>query len=311
MSYKITLVLLLSLMLLSACNQTTPPENGPLNYQTDSRILRGIWTGESKEGVMLTLDLKTKDPTRQGYFSVGTFQLDNAPAVPFTAEVRTPLVVTNFSPDQQADVPTCTESVSGAVANTFDAEQDLFYDICGTVPEGSPPEFHMTLIDRNGSEPVASKFVLVKQPDPPAPEFLVSGTITWLRGVPNTYDGEFVFTKDSHAIVQLWYVSQYGGELPAERLAEVTIDGITSFPISFKLEGNAKTTFERPGDYYLNVGVFSGDGGATGETFAVGDLINEMYTPVPEAGAEVNVQVTGLEACPKSGTGGGFCVPVP
>lgn len=308
LSYRLTLTLVLSLMALSACIQTVPPEDSPMNYQTDPRILRGIWTGENENGVALTLDLKTKDPTQQSYFSVGTFQLDSGPAIPFIAEIRTPIVVAGLLSDQQADTPTCTEDVSGAVANTFGAEKDLFYDVCGVTPTGTPPEFHMTLTDRNGPKPVTSEFVLVKQPDAPTPEFLVSGTVTRLRDVPYTYDGDFIFTEDSHAIVQLWYVTQYGGEFPAEMLAETTIENITSLPISFKLEGDAKTTFERLGDYYLNVGVFSGDGGATGEMFAVGDLVNEAYTPVPKAGAEVAVEVTGIESCSSPETGG-FCVP--
>lgn len=270
--------------------------------------MRGVWKGKNENGVILTLDLKTKNPTQQGYFSVGTFQLGDMPVIPFTAEIRTAITTNNLSPGQQADTPTCTGDVSGAVVNTFGTEKDLFYDVCGTTPEGTPPEFRMTLIDRNGPEPVTSEFVLIRQPDAPTPEFLVSGTITRLSGAPYTYDGEFVFTEDSHAIVQLWYVTQYGGEFPAEMLTETTIENITSFPISFKLEGDAETTFERLGDYYLNVGVFSGDGGTTGETFEVGDLINEAYTPVPKAGAEVDVEVTGLESCSSPETGG-FCLP--
>ena len=65
--------------------------------------------------------------------------------------------------------------------------------------------------------------------------------------------------------------------------------------------------FARAGDYYLNVGVFSSDGGPSGETFAVGDLTNEVYTPVEDPRAEVEVKVTGLEACEGDDSGG--CIP--
>lgn len=293
--------------MLGACSQTPPLEDGSIDFGTDPRILRGIWTGKNEAGITLTLDLKTKDPTEQGYFSTGTFKLGDAPAVPFTAEIRAPIATTALSPNHQADAPTCDRNVTGAVANTFETAQDLFYDVCGTTPEGSTPEFRMTLTDRNGPEPVTSEFVLVRQPDEPTPEFLVSGTIEHVQGVSHTYDGEFVFTEDSHAIVQLWYVPQYGGEFTAELLAQTTIEDITSFPISFRFEGDALAMFERFGDYYLNVGLFSGDGGESGETFAVGDLVNEIYTAVPEAGAEVRVEVTGLEAC-SSPDAGGFCL---
>lgn len=145
---------------------------------------------------------------------------------------------------------------------------------------------------------------------PPEPEqaTLVQGTITHARGVPRTHDEAFVFTKDSHAIVQLWYSISTFGDAPNELLMQTTIDGVTGFPIPFKLEGNAETTFSRRGDYYLNVGVFSGDGGADGETFSVGDLVNEVYSPVPEAGATVRVEVTSLESC-SAPQAGGYCIP--
>ena len=312
MSYKITSVILFSLMLLSACNQTQPPENGPMNYQTDPRILRGTWAGENEDGVPLKLNLRTKDPSTQEYFFSGTFKLGDASPLSVGGQVLARLSDTSLSPNQQAGALPCEKNVRGVVTNVLGAKEEFRYDICGTIPEGSPPEFRMTLIDRNGPEPVISEFTLTKQLNEPAPDFLVKGTITRLKGVPYTYDGDFVFTKDSHAIVLLYYSKSALGDAPEELLKEVRIENITSLPISFKLEGDAESTFEQFGDYYLSVGVFSGDGGEGGATFAVGDLVNENYTPVLGAGAEVNVEVTGLEPCPPPGVSeGGLCVPVP
>ncbi len=297
--------LLCSLFLLAACTETQrPPTNDtPMNYD-DPRILRGVWTGQSEAGATLTLDLRTKSPSARGYTSVGTFKLGDAPEVLFSAYTQIPLAAGSFSAAQQDD---CTGNVTGQVDNTFGMETELLFDVCGTTPSGSPPEFRMTLIDRNGPTPVESNFILVKQPDEPDPDYLVKGSIVRLRGVPNTYDGEFVFTEDSHAIVQLFYSPSYFGDAPRELLTQTTIEPITDFPISFQLEGDPEEVFKREGDYYLNVGVFSGDGGPSGETFAVGDLTNEVFTPAAEPGAEVRVEVTGLERC--KGSDGGNCVP--
>lgn len=304
----IVTAVLYSLLFLAGCTETQPPPKNktPINYETDPHILRGVWTGQSEAGATLTLDLKTKSPSAKGYTSVGTLKLGDAPEVLFSAYTRVPLATNSLPTTQQGE---CTGNVTGQVDNTFGVEMKLFFDACGTTPKGSPPEFHMTLIDRNGLTPVESDFVLVKQPDEPIPDYLVKGNIVHLRSVPNTYDGEFKFTEDSHAIVQLWYSPSYFGDGPKELLTKTMIEPITDFPISFQLEGDPDEVFTREGDYYLIVGVFSGEGGPSGETFAVGDLVNEVYTPVEEPGAEVKVDVTGLEPCPTDGTAGGLCVP--
>lgn len=312
MSYKVVSVSFLTFALLSACNQMTSPEDGPLNYQTDPRILRGTWGGESRDGVTLNLNLRTKDPSTQEYFFTGIFELGGASPLSVTGQVLTPLSDTSLSPSQQAGALPCERNVKGIVTNVLGAKEEFYYDICGTAPEGIPPEFRMTLIDRNGPEPVASEFVLTKQPDEPAPDFLVKGTITRLRGVPDTYDGEFVFTESSRAVVQLWYSKSVFGDGPRGMIKETIIENIKSLPISFELEGDDEKTFERFGDYFLIVGVLSDNSGGTGENlrFATGDLVNETYTPVLGAGVEVDVEVTGLEPCPTLGVSeGGLCAP--
>lgn len=167
---------LFSLIVLVACSEAQPlPRNEPMNYETDSHILRGVWTGQNEDGLRLTLDLETRSPSAQGYFSVGTFKLGDAPEVPFSAQVKVQLAVGSFVAIQQTGEPECNGNVTGQVDNTFGMEDELFFDVCGTTPEGSPPEFHMTLTDHNGPTPVASNFVLVRQPDLPAPDYLVRG----------------------------------------------------------------------------------------------------------------------------------------
>ena len=184
------IIFLFSLFFLAACTRTQPFPNGPLNYETDPRILRGVWTGQSEAGATLTLDLRTKSPSANGYTSVGTFKLGDTPEVLFSAYTQIALAESSFLMTQQDGEPECIGNVTGQVDNTFGVETELFFDVCGTTPTGSPPKFHMTLIDRNGSTSVESDFV-------------VKGSIVHLRGIPGTYDGEFEFTEDSHAIVQL------------------------------------------------------------------------------------------------------------
>ena len=90
------------------------------------------------------------------------------------------------------------------------------------------------------------------------------------------------------------------GDGDVELVAETTLEDITSFPLSYRLEGDPKTVFAREGDYFLFVDVYSD----VGNTARVGDLTNEMHTPVPNPGAEVAVEVTGLESCNSPDVGG-------
>lgn len=150
---------------------------------------------------------------------------------------------------------------------------------------------------------------MTRQPSPADPNLLVRGNLVYVQGEPNTYPEPFEFTEDSHAIVQLWWWTGPGvADVPEELIAETTLEDISSFPIEYRLEGDAEEIFARRGEYYLNVGVFSGDGGPSGEEFSVGDLTNETYTLVPNPGAKVEVKMTSLESC-GSPDAGGSCVP--
>ena len=132
------------------------------------------------------------------------------------------------------------------------------------------------------------------------PKVLVSGEIVHVRG-PYTYEGDFVFTEDAHASVTLFYSSSAGGDAPAEQLAKTTLDGITAFPLTYQIEGDPKL-FSREGDYFLQASVLM----SAGDEHYVGDLLNEVYTPVYAPGTRVQVEVTGLEHCDSPGAGG-FC----
>ena len=141
------------------------------------------------------------------------------------------------------------------------------------------------------------------------PNLLVRGNLVYAQGESNTSSKPFEFTEDSHAIVQLWWSTGPSvADVPAELVALATLEDVSGFPIEYRLEGNAEETFARRGEYYLNVGVFSGDGGPTGEKFAVGDLTNETYTLVSGLGSAVEVELTSLESCSSPGADGP-CVP--
>ena len=72
------------LVLLSACAQPTSPvaPAGPLDFDTDARVLRGLWAGRSADGHRLLIDAHPSDPNELGYAVEGTFRLDDLePAV--------------------------------------------------------------------------------------------------------------------------------------------------------------------------------------------------------------------------------------
>lgn len=296
--------------LLSACVQEPVVTNSPVNFQTDRRILRGTWSGQNTAGKTLTLKLKALDPSKTGYFTVGSLKLGDLPELPFGAHVKLDGGLQGAAAGVHALADAgCTRAVSGHVDAVFDEAQHFKFDLCGEVPVfagegGKIPEFHFTLTDGNGSAPQKSDFVLRRQPDP---KVAVRGEIVHRRGEPYTYDGDFVFTKASHAIVRFWYSESAMGDAPAELLEEITIKGITSFPIKFEIVGDVQQMLGRTGDYFLGVEVISGDGGPNGNSSSVGDLTNEMYTPVRHPGDYVVVEVTGLEPC-ASDNSGGYCV---
>ncbi len=135
------------------------------------------------------------------------------------------------------------------------------------------------------------------------PGLLVSGDITYVQGKPYTNPEPFRFTENSHAVVRLYYSWSALGDAPSELVAETTLEDGSSFPLVYRLGGDAEAVFARRGDYFLDVEVFSG----AGDEPVVGDLVSEYYTPVPSPGAAVEVQVTGLEPC-DSPAAGGYCL---
>ena len=135
-------------------------------------------------------------------------------------------------------------------------------------------------------------------------DILVSGKIVHLKDVPFSYQGDFVFSDASHAVVELHYV--YGQDVASEIIASVRIEDISEFPIAYAVRGDAKTAFARQGDYFLQVKVLQ----SVSDDVFVGDVINEVHTPVAGIGTDVSavvqVEVTGLELCGSEGAGG-FC----
>ncbi len=131
---------------------------------------------------------------------------------------------------------------------------------------------------------------------------LVSGEIVHVQGEPHTYQGDFVFTEESHAVVTLFYSISAGGDAPVEAIAEMRIEDVSSFPIPYRIEGDPVAVFAEEGDYFLHAAVMTD----AGDERYVGDLINEVYTPVYRPGTRVRIEVTGLERCGTPDSGG-FC----
>lgn len=294
---RVILCLPFLLTVLGACTQD-PVKPEPLDFDSDPRILRGTWMGESEDGHSLVLEVKAGLPSEDGYEVSGTFRLDNKVPVKFSGVVRVP--VTQASPDLSAQLsPVCGE--------TFAAfSDDGTWEFCGDAPEGSPPQFDVALLNQldQFAPGGAFSFSVTKKADGAQEDtdLLVGGDIVYVQDEPFTHPEAFVFTEDSHAVVQLYYSVSALGDGPIELVAETTIEGVSRFPLAYRIEGDPETVFAREGDYFLEVRVFSG----AGDEAAVGDLINEFYTPVPSPGAEVGIRVTGLESC-DSPDAGGFC----
>lgn len=290
----IPFVLLISLTV-GACRQT-PVEPEPLNFDTDPRILRGTWVGESEDGHSLLLEAKAGLPSQDGYEVSGTFRLDNEVPVEFSGGVRVPVTQTSTALSPQLS-PVC--------GGTFFAfSEDSAWEFCGDAPEGLPPRFETGLLHQV-AQGGAFSFFMTKKADGSEDDddLLVGGEIVYVQDEPFTHPEAFEFTEDSHAVVQLYHSVSALGDGPVELISETTIEGVTSFPLAYRIEGDSEAVFSRQGDYFLDVEVFSG----AGNEAVVGDLINEFYTPVPSPGAEVEVKVTGLEAC-SSPDSGGFCL---
>ncbi len=289
---KVPFYSLILLLFLGACSlPQVKPEPDPLDFVNDPRILRGTWTGESEDGHALVLTARASSPREDGYEVEGTFQLDDEAPVTFLGGVRVPVAQTS---------DTLSVQVSPVCGGTFSAfSPDSSWEFCGDAPEGSPPRLEVALADQNAQGGVYD-FSLIKVE---ATNLLVQGNIVYVQGEPFTNPEAFKFTEDSHAVVQLHYSASALGDGPVELVAEIRVENITGFPLAYRIKGDPELVFARQGDYFLQVKVFSG----AGNEAAVGDLTNEVYTPVPAPGANVEVKLTGLEAC-GSPNSGGFCL---
>ncbi len=119
----------LLLAVLSGCQREDEPAR--LNFDTDPRILRGVWTGESEAGKVLRLEAQAHDPSDSGYAVTGTFTLADAEPVAFSGYMYQPLKPTSGAPRPQTSYP-----------SPFTAEsEDGRWRFEGSSPAGSPPRF--------------------------------------------------------------------------------------------------------------------------------------------------------------------------
>lgn len=130
---------------------------------------------------------------------------------------------------------------------------------------------------------------------------LVSGRIIQDPDCDRCYQGEFVFTPDSHAVVTLSYAE--GADATSQIIARKKLVPITGFPIEFKIEGDSEAAFSQSGgEYSIHVEVHS----EASEEMFEGDLMSEYYLQVLFPGQGITVPVSGLELC-GSENSGGFC----
>ncbi len=126
----------------------------------------------------------------------------------------------------------------------------------------------------------------------------ISGEIVHKKGLPHTYRGDFVFTRDSHAIVTLTEVINSES---SRTVQETTINGINRFPIKFFLKLNER--LNPSANYTIRAKVFS----ERGNTSQEGDLVTESVVTFQAKQKSVRLEVTGLESCASKGSGG-FCI---
>jgi len=138
------------------------------------------------------------------------------------------------------------------------------------------------------------------------PNLLVSGEIVRLNE-PRSYQGEAVFREGAHAVVTL---SHYVGvDGPADDSVTQRVEGITGFPIPFRIEGDPKRFFARPSfgygssSYYtVSATVYMG----AGDELYIGDFVTDRLYEVDGPTSGMRIGVTGLERC-GSPDGGGAC----
>lgn len=156
---------------LAACAQ--PPAlvepATPLDFETDARVLQGVWTGEDEHGHRLLIDTNASDPKDSGYAVTGTFQLDDAEPVVIEGRVRAPVAPTPGSLGARTSPTTATFT-----ASSFEGGWQLE----GDAPTGSPPRFEV-MLSRAGE---SYAFTM----NTPAPTALngTEWTLTALRGTP-------------------------------------------------------------------------------------------------------------------------------
>ena len=135
-------------------------------------------------------------------------------------------------------------------------------------------------------------------------DLLVSGKIVPITDEPFVYRGQTTFTKETHAVVTLTHVYDGVNEISlTQRIAHVA-----GFPILFRLEGNSKKFFARPGgsypvNYYaISATVYMG----AGDEVYIGDYMTDTLYELNGPVSGKAIRVTGLEAC-GSPSGGGAC----
>lgn len=159
--YLNLLMRLLSLLMLSACQQpsgeTIPPRT-PLDFDTDPRILRGVWSGVDSSGNTLRLALRAGPTSEDGFYEInGIFELNDDAPNAFHGSVATK-TTPSTGPYAQALTPQLSPPRCGPI-NAF-AEFGA-WQFCGTAPEGSPPSFDLGLEGEGGS----FIFTLTRIPD--------------------------------------------------------------------------------------------------------------------------------------------------
>lgn len=159
---------------LAACAQSPAPVEPAesLNFETDARILRGVWTGEDERGHRLLIDANADAPNDRGYAVTGTFQLDDAEPVVIEGGVRA----------------TMEPVAASFTAKSFEGGWRLE----GDAPTGSPPRFKVTLSRADESY----TFTMTT----PAPTALngTEWTLTTLRGGPLIEGSNITLNFEKH-----------------------------------------------------------------------------------------------------------------
>lgn len=210
--------------MLSACAQPTPPvappqpapPAAPLDFDTDPRILRGIWTGTSEDGHTLLINAIPSDPNELGYRVEGTFRLDDREPMVFTGGV-------------QAEVthPGSVQPQTSPGYSPFVAESpDGLWRLDGTAPAGSPPQFEV--LAWHGSEE-ADSFVMTA----PTPTDLAGTgwTLTTLRGDPVLPDTEVTLELDDQHLGGSGGCNGYGASYLASATTLEFVVGVHSTDI--------------------------------------------------------------------------------